>query len=151
MRKGSIIVVLVATMLLGACGSSRLYYWGTSGMSNSTTSRYEQLAYGNYDKQTPESICALIVLYEDMVSHPGGSRRIVPPGICAEYGFLLLQESTASVFEQYATNKQKRVFGKGNYATMFAERGEAMMQKEMELYPESARFIAPLVKRLTGK
>jgi len=43
------------------------------------------------------------------------------------------------------------MFGKTEYADFFAERGMAMMQKEMELYPESQKFIAPLLKRLTKK
>ena len=120
-------------------------------MSDNGTTRYEQLAYRNYDKQTPESICALVVLYEDMVSHPGGVRKTVPPGICAEYGFLLLQEGTAATFEQHATRKQKRAFRSEDYGALFAARGEEMLKKEMELYPESAKFIGPLLKRLTGK
>ena len=145
-----VLLMAVAALVATSCATPTLYYWG-SRTSKGYTTRYEQLTYKNYDKQTPESICDLVCLYEDMVSHPGGSRKTVPPGICAEYGFLLLQPSTAETFEKYATKRQRKVFQSADYASIFAERGAAMMQKEIELYPESAKFIAPLLKRLTGK
>ena len=94
------IMLIVATiMLLSSCATTNMYYWGAT---SNGASKYESLAYNNYDRQTPESICDLIVLYEDMVNNPGGSRNVVPPGICAEYGYLLLQEHTVEYFEKYA-------------------------------------------------
>ena len=139
-------------LLLSSCGSSRLYYWGSNPMweSNGTT-RYEELAYRNYDKQSPESLCALVCLYEDMVSHPGGTRGVVPPGIYAEYGFLLLQPATAEAFMSHATSSQRGKFETTDFGAYFPERGAEMMQKEMELYPESAIFIKPLLERIKGK
>lgn len=142
MRK--LILPLLAGLLMASCATPRLYYWGSTG----ETTKYEELAYQNYDKQTPQSICALVCLYEDMVSHPGGTRKVVPPGIYAEYGYLLMQPSTAEYFAQYATSRQRKVFASSDYAVLFGQRGEDMLQKEMELYPESAKFIGPLLKRL---
>ena len=138
---------LLLTLLLASCATPRLYYWGSTGEG---TTLYEKLAYQQYDKQTPESICALVCLYEDMVSHPGGTRKVVPPGIYAEYGFLLLQPSTAEYFAMNATKKQRKMFGSSDYGAFFSERGEEMLAKEMELYPESAKFIEPLLKRMKG-
>jgi hypothetical protein len=43
---------------------------------------------------------------------------------------------------------QRRTFTSGDYATFFPERGKELLQKEIELYPESAKFIAPLIERL---
>lgn len=71
-----IIVIIAACMILTSCGTTTLYYWG--GTTNDTTV-YEQLAYKTYDKQTPESICKLVVAYEDMVKHPTGTRQMPPP------------------------------------------------------------------------
>lgn len=145
MRK--ITVFVSACLILSSCGTATsLYYWG--GNSNDTTT-YEHLAYKSYDKQTPESLCKLIVAYEDIVSHPKGTRQVPPPGICAEYGYLLLQPGTAETFASNATSSQKKSFEGTDYATLFRIRGEEMMKKEIELYPESELFIAPLVKRLT--
>ena len=139
-------VLLLVTFCLTSCGlTSSLYYWG--GTQNGATT-YENLAYKNYDKQTPESICKLICMYEDIVTHPGGIRNMPPPGICAEYGYMLLIPENAEIFAKYATSTQKRTFVSTEYATFFPQKGKELMLKEIELYPESAKFIAPLIERL---
>lgn len=140
------ITAVIAGVVLTSCATTNsLYYWG--GSQNGTTA-YENLAYQSYDKQTPKSICNLIAIYEDMVTKPGGTRQVPPPGICAEYGYLLLQTGTAETFLKNATAAQKKLFKSDDYATIFTERGKEMLQKEVELYPESAKFIKPLIKKL---
>ena len=143
--KNMLILVLVSFALISCGISSSLYYWG--GEQNGTTT-YENLAYKNYDKQTPESLCKLICMYEDIVSTPGGTRKMPPPGICAEYGYMLLIPENAAIFAEHATSMQKRIFASGDYASLFPQKGKEMLQKEIELYPESAKFIAPLMERL---
>ena len=139
-------ILTVVTFCLASCGTtSSLYYWG--GVQNGATT-YEHLAYKNYDKQTPESICKLICMYEDVVTNPGGIRRMPPPGICAEYGYMLLIPENAEIFAKHATSMQRRTFASTEYATFFPEKGKELMLKEIELYPESAKFIAPLIERL---
>ena len=139
-------IIALATFCLTSCGiSTTLYYWG--GVQNGAT-MYEHLTYKSYDKQTPESICKLICMYEDIVSYAGGSRGVPPPGICAEYGYILLTPENAEIFANHATGIQKKVFASTNYATLFHEKGKELMQREIELYPESAKFIAPLIERL---
>lgn len=147
MKKISISCLLA--IFLSSCASPRLYYWGSHPSMDGGTSRYEQLAYANYDKQSPESLCQLVCLYEDMVQNPGGIRGVVPPGIYAEYGYLLLLPSTATAFEQHATERQRKVFSTSNYSDLFSRKGIEMLHKEIETYPESAKFINPLIKRLT--
>lgn len=139
----------LGALLLTSCATSRLYYWGSDAFSDNGTSKYESLAYKNYDQQTPKSICELLCLYDDMTSHPGGKRNVVPPGICAEYGFLLLQPDIASIFEQNATKKQLKTFQSDDLSALFFEKGKEMLSKEMDLYPESKKFIEPLLKRIT--
>ena len=142
----NLFLLTLLTFCLTSCGlTSSLYYWG--GVQNGATT-YENLAYKNYDKQTPESLCKLICMYEDIVSNPGGIRKMPPPGICAEYGYMLLIPENANIFAEYATSMQKRTFISTDYASFFPERGKEMMLKEIELYPESAKFIAPLIERL---
>lgn len=141
-----LLILAVVSFSLASCGlTSSLYYWG--GAQNGTTT-YENLAYRHYDKHTPESICRLICMYEDIVTHPGGMRRMPPPGICAEYGYMLLIPENAETFAKYATSMQKRTFASSDYASFFPEKGKEMLMKEIELYPESAKFIAPLIERL---
>lgn len=115
----------------------------------SGTSQYEQLAYKNYDKQSPQSLCQLIVMYEDLVKNPGGSRKVPPPGICAEYGYMLLLPETATTFMNNATKAQKSAFDTGDFNTLFREYGLEMMRKEIEYYPEAATFIRPLIERFS--
>lgn len=141
-----LLILAFVSLGLASCGlTSSLYYWG--GTQNGATA-YENLAYRNYDKQSPESICKLICMYEDIVSYPGGTRKMPPPGICAEYGYMLLIPENADVFAKYATASQKRTFNTTDYASFFPEKGKEMMQMEIELYPESAKFIGPLIERL---
>ena len=141
-----LLILTIVTFCLTSCGiTSSLYYWG--GVQSGATT-YENLAYRNYDKQTPESLCKLICMYEDVVSNPGGTRRMPPPGICAEYGYMLLIPENASIFAEHATSMQKRTFSSRDYASFFPEKGRQLLQKEVELYPESAKFIAPLIERL---
>ena len=141
-----LMVLAFAAVLLSSCGTtSALYYWG--GVQNGTTA-YENLAYQTYDKQTPKSICNLVAVYENMVKHPGGTRRVPPPGICAEYGYLLLQPETATAFSQHASSSQKRLFKTDDFGTYFQGRGKELLEKEIEYYPESKKFIEPLIKKL---
>ena len=143
--KRIIILLAVAAALCSCGGPSTLYYWG--GVQNGTTT-YEHLTYKDYKTQSPEAICQLICAYEDMVLHPGGTRAVPPPGICAEYGYLLLQPNTAVAFSEKATAGQRRYFSGTDYATLFYEHGKEMLQKELEYYPESRQFIEPLIKKL---
>ena len=141
-----ILPLALVSFVLPSCGmTTSLYYWG--GVQNGAPT-YENLAYQNYDKQTPESICKLICKNEDMVTYPGGTRRVPPPGICAEYGYMLLIPENAVIFAEHATAMQRRSFASTDYAAFFAEKGKEMLQKEIELYPESAKFITPLIERL---
>lgn len=138
-------ILFLSTVILSSCGVTSLYYWG--GTKRDATA-YEQLAYADYKNQSPEAVCNLICVYEDMVSNPGGTRQVPPPGICAEYGYILLQPQTAKIFYEHATGAQKRIFSGSDYSALFSERGKLMLQKEMEYYPESRQFIEPLIKRL---
>ncbi len=138
-----LLLIVVAALFLQSC-STTLYNWGGN---SEATSDYENLSYRFYDKQSPESICALVCMYEKVINQPGGTRMVPPPGLCAEYGYLLLMPGTAETFDKHATNRQRRMFS-GDVATSFRERGMEMLKKEMALYPESQKFIAPLLKRL---
>lgn len=144
MRK--VILIVLAVAALSSCGMTQsLYNWG---FNLSDASDYENAAYNVYNAQTPESICRLLCEYEKLVSHPGGSREVPPPGICAEYGYLLLKPETAEIFASKATASQKRLFEGSDYAVIFASRGEEMLKKELELYPESAKLIQPILDRI---
>lgn len=112
MRKFALISVLV--LLFASCTVQKpLYTW----------SKYETTSY-NYLKNSDEkSTEALIKTYDEIIQKQKGSRGVVPPGIYADYGFVLLQ------------------------ANRTAE-GKAMLEKEIALYPESKVFIDRVLKMI---
>ncbi len=143
--------VLFAIIALSSCGTTNLYYWGDGQNINmANTSKYESRLYDFYNKQTPDSYCELLCVYENMTSHPSGSRGVVPPGICAEYGYLLLKEGGAEMFANNASNRQMKAMGGNISPDGFREKAMEMFKMEMELYPESRTFIAPIIERLGG-
>ena len=139
--------ILAAGLLLSACGpvSHSLYNWG--GTSRGAT-EYERKAYNLSSKQSPESICAMMMMYQELIYAPGGSREVPPPGICAEYAWLLAQPETADIFAKYATDRQKAVFKFTDYASGFLGVSRELFEQEMQYYPESIVFLKPLVERL---
>lgn len=101
-------------LLLTSCEPSKnLYTWG-----NYSHSSYSYLKNAD-EKSTQE----LIAVYKQLIEKQNGTRMVPPPGICADYGFLLLQQGKT-------------------------EEGKALLQREVELYPESAIFIDRVLKLL---
>jgi hypothetical protein len=145
MRK--LFILALGIIALSSCGPSGLYYWGEDF---SDTYIYDKITYRNYKNQTPESVCSMVAGYEEIINNPGGIRNVVPPGVYAEYGYLLLLPTTAEYFTNYATPAQKRLFSRSDYGTLFMEKGKELLQKEVELYPESSVFIMPLIKNLNN-
>lgn len=84
---------------------------------------YETLSY-NYLKNSDEkSTQDLIDAFKAIIEKQTGTRNVPPPGLYADYAFILLQ------------------IGK-------TEDGKALLQKEVELYPESAIFIDRILNML---
>lgn len=141
------LVVLAAGLLLTACGPSAqiLYYWG--GEYKNVT-EYERLAYRSSATESPASLCSMLVMYERLVNNPGGWRQVPPPGICAEYAWLLAQPETFTTFVQNASSRQKEYLNYAVSSASFQERSRELFEMEMRLYPESITFIKPLAERL---
>ena len=110
MRKGLILVASLA--ILASCTTQKpLYTW----------EKYEITSY-NYLKNSDEkSIQELIENYQKVIDTQKGTRGVVPPGVYADYGFILLQEGKT-------------------------EKGKEMLKKEIALYPESKIFIERILK-----
>ncbi|WP_321332750.1 DUF4810 domain-containing protein [uncultured Bacteroides sp.] len=113
MRK-YLMLLIVAAGFASCTTTGSLYNWND----------YVDASYKYYKKQTPEATEHLMKTYEAMINKPNGSRRVIAPGICGEYGYFLLQ------------NGKK-------------EQGIAMLQKEKELYPESAVFMDRLINQFS--
>lgn len=107
-------IIAMSAMVLFAmsCGTTQLYSW------------YDyQTDYYYYLKNADEnSQKKLAETYEKIIEKQKEIRGVVPPGIYADYGWLLLQDNKI-------------------------EEGKAMLAKEIELYPESETFVGSILKR----
>lgn len=108
-----VFLVIGAALLIGSCAPTvkPLYTWGN----------YEDVSYTYLKKSDEKTTQLLIEAYQQIIEKQEGSRKIVPPGIYADYGFLLA--STGKVKE-----------------------GKELMQKEIALYPESKVFVERILK-----
>lgn len=106
MRK--FLLITTTTLLLASCvaGPKPLYNWD----------RYENVSYSYLKTKNDKTTKALLEDYKKMMAKPNGSRKVVPPGVNADYGFMLIQ------------------LGK-------TEEGRTFLEKEIKLYPESKIFI----------
>jgi hypothetical protein len=110
MSKNLIFLALIG--MLASCSIQKpLYTWGD----------YEPTSYNYLRNSDEKSMQKLIENYQKIIENQKGSRGIPPPGVCADYGFILLQG--------------------GN-----AEEGREMLRKEIALYPESKIFIDRVLK-----
>lgn len=95
----------------------------TTQQSLYSWSDYERRSYDLVKEDTEKNLDELLAAYETMINKQTGLRKTAPPGIYADYGFLLVK--------------------KGKTAE-----GIQMMKQEIALYPESATFISRIIKRL---
>jgi hypothetical protein len=111
--KMSFILIMSIAFLASCTTQKQLYTWGN----------YEKTSY-NYLKNSDEkSTQELVEDYQKIIEKQKGTRGVVPPGICADYGFLLLQDGKKA-------------------------EGKKMLMKEVALYPESKVFIDRILKMI---
>ena len=107
------ILIFLSAVLFVSCTTTQkpLYSWG----------KYADANYNYLKKNDEKATSKLIETYEKIIKKQNGSRKVIPPGIYADYGFILIQ-----------ANKN--------------EEGKTMLLKEIELYPESKIFIDRILK-----
>ncbi len=84
---------------------------------------YEKVSYDYSKDQTDQRLAKLDECFDKMTAKQKGTRKTVPPGIFAEKAYLLVKK------------------GKKHEAL-------AMLDKEIELYPESKPFIDKIKKQI---
>jgi hypothetical protein len=100
------------SMLFISCEPQKnLYSWGN----------YSNASYSYLKNSDEKSTQELIEIYKKLIDKQTGTRMVPPPGICADYGFLLLQQGKT-------------------------DEGKALLEREVELYPESAIYIERVLK-----
>jgi len=109
-----VILILGTLCLLASCTVQKpLYSWA----------KYDKASYNFLKNSDDESTQALIDNFKDIIENQTGTRNVPPPGIYADYAFVLLQ------------------IGK-------TDEGKELLIKEVELYPESKIFIDRILKML---
>lgn len=112
MRK--IFFLVGCVIALSSCTTQKtLYSWYDS----------EDATYTYTKRGTDETLTKAMAQYEKVIKKQKGIRKTVPPGVNAEYGFLL-----------YKAGKK--------------EEGLALLKEEIKVYPESEKFISRIIKQL---
>lgn len=113
-RMLSVAALAIMVLTVTSCVSTnQLYSWYN----------YEDAVYSNYKKPTDKSLAKVLEQYRLVIEKQKGTRGTVPPGLYAEYGFLLCK-----------TGKK--------------EEGIGYMKQEIALYPESQVYISRIIKQL---
>lgn len=142
----SLVIISSLILMFSSCSTTSMYYWGPVSISDNTTG-YEKSIYNYFKYQSPESVCNMIETYRDIMIECEANERMIPPGVCADFGYILLNPENATYFDEYATKSQKRLMD----GIVFSEYGKELLEKEIELYPESRQFIEPILKRMSSE
>ena len=70
----------VAVVCASCSSNSQLYNW----------KGYEQAVYAYTQTPDEQNLEKLLTVYDRLLHAPGGVRMVPPPGVCADYGYLLL-------------------------------------------------------------
>lgn len=103
----------ICVIALASCQTQQLYSWYDS----------EDATYQYTKKLTDEKLEKAMVQYQKVIANQKGIRKVVPPGVNAEYGYLL-----------YKAGKK--------------DEGLALLKAEITAYPESETFISRIIKQL---
>ncbi len=107
-----ILLLTVLAFVINSCSSPKyLYSW----------EKYGQASYNYLKKADEKSIEQIIVEYKKIINKQKGTRKVAPPGIHADYGFILIQQGKV-------------------------KEGKENLMKEIALYPESKIFIDRILK-----
>lgn len=109
-----IFLISIVALGLSSCSEPKnLYSWHD----------YEDVTY-EYSKNPTEKLKAKALNeYQRLTEKQKGIRKIVPPGLLAEYGYML-----------YMNGK--------------TEEGIKLLNGEIKLYPESEKYISRIIKQL---
>jgi hypothetical protein len=113
MSKRKYLLMAVISIFAVSCAPTKpLYNWRG----------YDDAVYAYTKSSDEKSNENLVNVYEKLIKKSGGSRQVPPPGVCADYGYVLIK--------------------KGEIV-----KGKALLVKETILYPESKQFIDRIIKR----
>ncbi|MBO5025879.1 MAG: DUF4810 domain-containing protein [Bacteroidaceae bacterium] len=111
--KKTLLAVFVIMSITSCTTTQTLYSWYD----------YEDITYQYSKKRTDELKVKVLEQYQKLTEKQKGTRGTVPPGLYAEYGYLL-----------YMTGKH--------------EEGLKFLKEEIKFYPESEKYISRIITQL---
>jgi hypothetical protein len=110
-----IVLLAFVALFFASCTTQKpLYDWHN----------YDRTSYRYQKNGDEESIDDILESYKDIIKEQKkGTRGTIPPGVYADYGFLLLQAGQT-------------------------KRGADMLKREIKFYPESRVFIERILKMI---
>lgn len=110
--KKILLLIIIALGGVSCATQTQLYNW----------KGYDDAVYAYTKRSDEKSVESLMTVYTNLIQNSGGSRKVPPPGVCADYGFLLIQGGKV-------------------------KEGKELLVKETVLYPESKQFVDRILKR----
>lgn len=109
-----LMIAAVAALVFCSCTTTNtLYSWYD----------YEDATYQYNKSHTDELKAKVLEQYKKLTEGQKGTRGVVPPGLYAEYGYML-----------YKNGKK--------------DEGLSFLKQEIKLYPESEKYISRIIKQL---
>jgi len=117
MKKIKFVFMFGFSLMVLSCATQKtLYNWGN----------YQEVSYQYMKSSNEQDLEKLLARYQYLIDNQKAGRQVAPPGMYADYGFLLV--------------KKGRV-----------EEGLKLMKMEVALYPESAVFVEGIIKRIENQ
>lgn len=107
------LAALVGVLVTSCTTTKTMYSWHN----------YEDVTYQYSKKRTDELKEKVLAQYQRLTEKQIGTRGAVPPGLYAEYGYMLCLEGKK-------------------------EEGLRFLNEEIKLYPESEKYISRIIKQL---
>ena len=106
-------VLAAGCLFLTSCETTQpLYNWST----------YDDASYAYMKNADEKSLNDLMAVYASIIDKQSDTiRQTVPPGICADYGYLLVKSGKKT-------------------------EGVKLLKKEVEVYPESEKFVSQILR-----
>jgi len=108
-----LIIVVFSAILLGSCSTGQLYYWDN----------YTMTSYNVKKEPTEKNKSEHTSVLKRIIEKSQKNRMRVPPGIYAEYGFVLMNDNKV-------------------------DEGVKFLKLEKETYPESATLMDLVINKI---
>ncbi len=97
MKKIYVVLILMILFVAGCATQEPLYYWGD----------YSQTLYKYKKQPKEENLIAYKACLVNIIEESNKRNKKAPPGVCCEYGYILLKEGNAQQALYYLEMEEK--------------------------------------------